>query len=175
MMKSTADSSTNTILSIFPNAIRLIQYFGAIDHLIIKKNDPSTYIDFINNTFIIPPQNNSAINIDFKDIQQTYPIRDIINRIVGNIIRSSNINNSNYREQNVLTLGYRMRSSMGENSRMRGQLDLECYFVNTIQTLVTTKSWQLLADRIGLVEINIIVLLSHFKSVIRRNNDEDYA
>ena len=140
--------SNKTILSIFSNAISLGSYLTAISHKIVNKNDSKLYTDFIHNTFIIPSDCIDIQSIDADESPQIYPIRDIINRIVAFLIRNSTTSNISYREQNVLTLGYRMRS-VGENSRMRGQLDLECYFVNTIQTLVTTKPWQILADRVG--------------------------
>jgi hypothetical protein len=48
---------------------------------------------------------------------------------------------------------------------MRSNLDVECYFVNTCHTFITTLEWQILADRVGR-GTSIVMLMYSTTSII---------
>lgn len=140
--------------TLFPTAMRLIDYLLTIlptvrkIDVIVNDNDSNNYKELVNTTMIVPDNNNIlVVNENYFDCISTDgvpPIRDIVNRTVATIARTK----QSYREQNCLAIGYRRKSSRGDIT-MRSNIDLECYHVNTVQALVVTQSWQLLANRIG--------------------------
>ena len=55
-----------------------------------------------------------------------------------------------FREQNCLALGYRAKSDRDQNNAgIRGNVDIECYYVNTIHSMLSGAAWQYLGQMIG--------------------------
>lgn len=146
----------SVVSTLFPNAITLYEYCikvvsdkSAINY-ILKENDSIQYKQLLDTTYIlIDDQYNNQFNLPINT-SITVPIREIISRFISQNIR--NKHNIHYTEQNCLTLGYRSKSEHGDFI-MRNSGDIECYFVNTIQAIITTQLWQLFANRIGKIYI----------------------
>ncbi len=152
MMKRSNDK--DAVRAAFPNALTLLDYIKSIVSVnscavknVLVDTDSQPYRDLLCNSLVLPDENSIEEKLIIPIRIETYPITEIVNRIVASIIRA----NQSYREQNCLSLGYRQKSS-NANTSMRSNIDLECYFVNTIQPLVTTKLWQQLAHRIGTIK-----------------------
>ncbi len=82
-------------------------------------------------------------------------IREVLSNIVAQITRVANAQQLPPREQNVLCLGYR-RKAVNATAVMRNHIDIECYSINTIQTLLISQNWQLLLNRIGNWKLSIM-------------------
>lgn len=147
----------NIVNSIFPSAVTLREFIVA--HIQVNATpflefpgDTESYRNLLHKAIVIIPAVENDIN------KQTFPhpppqiiassISDVVNRIVAGMVR----NNTNYKELNCLALGYCRKStktSVDMSSNMRNHMDVECYFVNTVHNMVSTKTWHLLATRIG--------------------------
>eukprot|EP01041_Mallomonas_annulata_P004717 gene4717-9361_t len=116
----------NVLLDIFPKAITLKAYlYLTLERFenVISANDSTEFIDLLTTTMILPDERS------IQTILQVEPaigikIQDIINRFIA---------------------FNRYHSEGG----MRGNVDVECHFVNSTHIFITTSAWQLLADRLG--------------------------
>jgi hypothetical protein len=147
----------NVVSTVFPSATVLFDYCCSLAHdrevfaaHLVKQNDPTAYKTLLHTSLILPSAG-SDTNMDlFKapassKHESAFPIRDIIARLVEQLVKS----NQSYHEQNCLSLGYRSKSSNKDATAMRSSHGTEMYFVNTVQAIITTQVWQLLANRIG--------------------------
>ncbi len=129
---------------IFPKSFLLYDYIRRGSNkqvLLLKQDDPIMYKSLLKESYIC------CEKIEPLDIEESVgkcPVRDIVNRFIANFVRSP----SATKDQNCLCLGYRSKGSFSD-AIMRNYSDIECTFVNTIQSIVTSHAWQLLADRIG--------------------------
>lgn len=113
--------------------------------MLIQPKDPPAYKDLLETTLILPPSESENNLFDYTyNGKDRYPVVDIVVRLVGQLVRKGQV----YQEQNCLTLGHRLKSA-GSDATMRSNNDVENYSVNTMHALVTTQTWQLLANRIG--------------------------
>ena len=142
---------TDVVRTVFPNAISLYEYCTSTIQrnqqqiVLIQPTDSKAYCDLLHTSIIIPPPddeiNKQTYNFNGRD---KFPVHDIVGRLVSQLLRSG----QQYHEQNCLTLGYRLKST-GSDVTMRSNNDTELYFVNTVQAIVCTQTWQQLANRIG--------------------------
>lgn len=131
-----------------------------LGRFIVKDSDVDDYKDFLNDTMIIPD------DFPAKQTKTTHttvnhdPMKDIILRTISCILRSSN-NLTKCSEKNILCLGYRFKR-WESDSTLLSNLNVECFFVNTIHSYLMKPYWQLLADRIGELAIRQLLLLPIF-------------
>lgn len=142
----------DVVTSVFPGAVCLADFCTSVvdtssgeDSRVVLSTDSDAYKDLLLTTLIIPPSDNNGTSKKFRlDGKDKFPIQDIVGRLVGQFVRS----NHSYQDLNCLAFGYRVKSS-NSDATMRTNNDTELYFVNTMQSLVKTQTWQLLANRIG--------------------------
>lgn len=141
----------DVVTTVFPSAVPLFDYCTSVikrNHLdiaLIQPSDSAAYKDLLRTSLIVPPSDAEGSQFAFKfNGRDRFPIHDIVGRLISQLVRSG----QQYHEQNCLTLGYRLKST-GSDATMRSNNDTEVYFVNTVQALVSTQTWQLLANRIG--------------------------
>ena len=155
------------VRSIFPEAITLLAYSSAkliddglnADYLINGESDTAAYKELLRYAMIVPEPDflgmekisDSNATTKIPDPIIKYPIHEIINRAVGNFIKQSS-KSSNWREQNCLALGYRSKTS-DEANCMRSNANVELFHINSVHPMVTTRAWQLLADRLGEIRL----------------------
>lgn len=142
----------DVVRTVFPNAVSLYEYCTSIIEAnqqqvnLVQPTDSKAYCDLLHGSIIIPPPddgtNKFVYHFNGKD---KFPVHDIVGRLISQLLRSG----QQYHEQNCLTLGYRLKST-GSDVTMRSNNDTELYFVNTVQAIVCTQTWQLLANRIGM-------------------------
>lgn len=139
---------TTTVQRIFPQTVDLKSYLYSIflsSEKFLHDDDPIQYRKFLEEIFVLPLQAPSHNNQATPACNGRTPMREVINRIVAQMVRSgSNIT----KEQNCLSLGYR-RKAVTSAAMLRNYHDIECAFVNTVQPMVMNKNWQLLLDRVG--------------------------
>ena len=149
----------NVVRTVFPHAITLFDYCSSVvnftaDQRLVQDRDSVSYKDLLHNTLVIPPNNGVRSDLKFNISRiETFPIRDMIGRLVSQCVR----NNPTYQEQNCLALGYRNKTSNCD-ATLRTSTDTELYFVNTVQAIVTTQTWQLFANRVGTYQYTSILL-----------------
>lgn len=127
---------------------------------LLQKDDSKAYLSLLQDSMVVPTQS-SAANSDHESASNvvqietnrsaarpTPPIREVLSNIVAQITRAANALQLAPREQNVLCLGYR-RKAVNATAFMRNHIDIECFTINTIQTLLISPAWQLLLNRIG--------------------------
>jgi sorbitol-specific phosphotransferase system component IIC len=136
----------DVVTRVFPQAVSLLDYCNAVvdfqgSEKLFTVGDPASYHNLLNDTLLIPPAGRAEFVVTKVS---KFPIRDTIGRLVSQCVRS----NPAYHEQNCLALGYRSKTSNCD-ATMRTSNDTELYFVNTIQAIVTTQTWQLFANRVG--------------------------
>lgn len=90
----------------------------------------------------------SATNHSIVITNDKEPLKDIITRLIAQIIRSHTSNNSNYREMNCIALGYRVKTTNCA-AELRSFMDIECYYLNTLHSFIQTTNWVILAERFG--------------------------
>ena len=141
----------DVVTTVFPTAVPLFDYLTTVikrsnhDIVVIQPTDSCAYKDLLRTSLIVPPPDAEGTQFTFKfNGKDRFPIHDIVGRLISQLVR----NGQQYHEQNCLTLGYRLKST-GSDATMRSNNDTEVYFVNTVQALVSTQTWQLLANRIG--------------------------
>jgi sorbitol-specific phosphotransferase system component IIC len=144
--QGSAKRHADVVTRVFPQAVSLFDYCSAVidfqgSEKLIMPADPVSYSNLLSDTLILPP---AATTKYIVTKVSKYPIRDTIGRLVSQCVRS----NPSYHEQNCLALGYRSKTSNCD-ATMRTSNDTELYFVNTIQAIVTTQTWQLFANRVG--------------------------
>ena len=144
-------STDSGLPRLFPGAIPLIDYCNSViateceESVMLLSSDSEAYKDLLITTLIIPPTEDTKVAKRFRvDRKDKFPIQDIVGRLVSLVVRS----NHSYQELNCLALGYRLKTS-NSDATMRTNNDTELFFVNTMQSLVKTQTWQLLANRIG--------------------------
>jgi hypothetical protein len=139
-----------TVKKIYPTAICLKDYVESITtidrSLILNYDDSLQYQNFVEFTFVVPEVKNGSesTSLCIKDQQFSSTYRDFLNRFVAQLVKS----NLPYREQNCLSYGYRAKK-INTDCGIRSQTGLECYFVNTLHNLVTSKVWHQFALRVG--------------------------
>lgn len=129
---------------IFPKSFLLYEYIrrGSNQQVeILKQDDPISYKSLLKESFICCEK---IETLEIEKSNEKCPVRDIVNRFTANFVRAP----STSKDQNCLCLGYRSKGSFSD-AIMRNYIDIECTFVNTIQSIVTSQTWQILADRIG--------------------------
>lgn len=136
----------NVVKNLFSNSVSLLDYFRTtlgIDNGLVLDDDSPSYLELLATSLIIPPVSEK---FDKQHILYTCSLRETLSRLVEQSVRNS----QHYRSQNCLSLGYRAKTSNGDTT-MRQNIDIECYFINTVQAVILTQSWKLLASRIGTI------------------------
>ena len=141
----------STVQKIYPTAVPLLEYVLHIanchENLIVCTTDPLNYQRFLRTSVIVPSDktnNHDALFEITKESQSSSSIRDFLNRFIAQLVKL----NLPYREQNCLSYGYRSKTSHSDCG-MRSNAGLECYFVNTLHSIVTAPVWQLFLSRVG--------------------------
>jgi hypothetical protein len=75
-------------------------------------------------------------------------VRDVLTRVIEADIRSSSSNSAEYKDRNVLSLGYRSKRWHTE-LEVKDSMGVECYFVNTLHSFFMTRNWELVLSRLG--------------------------
>ena len=152
--------SKNVVLSSFPEALSLLDYALLLgpDADAVKAafctgpGEPNDFLELLEHSLVIPETSPPRIVVgeavlqpvrNISGAEEDTNMKNILNRLIAQSVR----NKVSYRNQNCLTLGYRARTDKSRG--MRGNIDVECYFVNTIHALLTTNKWQHLAKRAG--------------------------
>lgn len=86
---------------------------------------------------------------------------EILNRAVAQLVRSSSSSSTS----NILCYGYRQKAA-NSNSTVRNHLDLECYFVNTVQSMFLTSAWRSLVATIGMKNSSLMFYSSITSSFV---------
>jgi len=139
---------------VFPNTYILHDYLRKVTNNQVKlvlKDDPPNYVGLLKESYIVT-ENDEPLEIENPPIK--YPIKEIITRFVASFIRCS----STLKDQNCLCLGFRSKASFSD-AIMRNYMDIENTNINTVHSMVSTPSWQLLADRIGKSSVGIHIML----------------
>jgi hypothetical protein len=143
------------IHSLFPSAMSLNDYIGVIcggSACVMSPADTREYRMMLSSTLIVPDSaflsSDSLPLIPQPLVLNRSSMRQLINRAIADMVRS----NISYREQNVLSLGSKLKSN-GSASGMRSSIDQECYHINTVQNLVMTPVWQELVSRTGIASV----------------------
>lgn len=126
---------------LYPSSHALIDYLKQLlpsDGSLLLAEDSTDFKDLLQSTRIVGDP--SAVDIDAVNLNGKARVRDVINRVIPVLLRS--------KESNCLAFGYKQKSQQSEGI-LRNNMNTECYFANTIQTLFLTSSWQTLLDRIG--------------------------
>jgi hypothetical protein len=138
------------------------------NYLINKDDTQAFYQHCCDDVYIVPEEQpieqiKLSIIKSESSINEQTKLKDILNRIISQLVKS----NKNFKEQNVLQLGYRKRSEFSSfhgEAGMRNHQDLECYIVNSIHTLLlSSPSWRLTSSRVG--ELAIKRILSRYLSI----------
>lgn len=74
-------------------------------------------------------------------------MRDVLNRVIEMDIRSTG--SLQYRDRNVLSLGYRSQRWHSSELEIKDSIGIECYFVNTLHSFFMTRNWELALSRMG--------------------------
>lgn len=136
-----------TITNIFPNAITLYNYLlSCIDNetAILLENDSDSYKKMLQTSMIVPESVGVESKFTIPTIRDKISIKEALNGIIAKLVRQ----NQSYRDQNCLAFGYRQKSS-SQAVAMRSNFDVECYFVNTVLPMLSSRMWEQLANRIG--------------------------
>lgn len=141
----------SAVQKIYPTAVPLLAYVLQIanchEDLIVCPADPLNYQRFLCTSVIVPSakiNNHDGVFEITKELQGSSSIRDFLNRFIAQLVKL----NLPYREQNCLSYGYRSKTSHSDCG-MRSNAGLECYFVNTLHSIVTAPVWQLFLSRVG--------------------------
>lgn len=111
---------------------------------LVQDKDPHEFRKLLEDTQIVSDAMPKAQSFNFPPSSSSSSVREILNRSVPLLLKS----HASGREQNCLTFGYKQKTG-NTDAVMRNHLNTECYFVNTIQTLLVSAHWQMLVDRIG--------------------------
>lgn len=117
----------------------------------------------ISTSYIVP----SAAHVHTKPLatkEAPVAIADILIRFISLNIASCR----DYKRQNCLCLGYRLKS-MYSKSTLTNMTNVECLHVNTLHSLVCTVAWQELADAVGELMIRHIFSRPVFMSCEKNN------
>lgn len=156
----------NTVTRIFPKSIELKDYLRnkLTNVTIIQPDDPISFKKLLEEVYIVPLFSSEVEAVDTDhDITVTDRIREVINRIVVQMIRSGSANG---KDQNCLSFGFRRKAAKSETI-LRSHHDIECAYINTVQSLVINQSWQLLLTRIGQLRLPPF-FLQHLSSLCRK-------
>lgn len=136
-----------TITNIFPSAVTLFNFLSScIDdgNSIIRESDSESYMKLLHSSMIVPDANSFDNKFTLPVVAERISIKEALNGIIAKLVRQ----NQGYREQNCLAFGYRQKSSSHAAS-MRSNFDVECYFVNTVLPMLSSRVWEQLANRVG--------------------------
>ena len=81
-----------------------------------------------------------------SDFQRGATVRDVLNRVIEVDIRSAS--SLNYKERNVLSLGFRSKRWHSE-LEVKDSMGIECCFVNTLHSFFMNRHWELALTRMG--------------------------
>jgi hypothetical protein len=150
-------SRNNSIKQIFPNALSLRDFLTRVCSCswdtVVDYSEKSTLRTLVNQLLVVPNDSEDLLEswaelVDPCNIA-TVDMEDIVNRCVGQIIRSGSSSSSNsLHNQNVITLGYRKKAAHSDAS-IRNQLDIECYYINTLHNYFLTSDWRKLVSIFG--------------------------
>jgi RecB family endonuclease NucS len=79
-------------------------------------------------------------------VQRGSNVRDVLNRVIEMDIKSTS--SSQYRDRNVLSLGYRSKRWHSE-LQIKDSMSIECHFVNTLHSFFMNRNWALVLSRVG--------------------------
>ena len=158
---SSSQPAFTSITKVFPTAKSLHKHLlqilpKGISNAVQQGGDSQAYISLLHDSMVVgiassPATASAASQLPGEPnvpLRSTPSIREILSNIVAQITRAANALQLSPREQNVLCLGYR-RKAVNATAVMRNHIDIECYSINTIQTLLISPAWQLLLNRIG--------------------------
>jgi hypothetical protein len=86
-------------------------------------------------------------------------ISETLSRFVTHQIKTL----SNFKQQNCLTLGFRTKS-INSTSTLKSNIDLECYYINTLHTFFNNKVWLHVLNTFGEVFFKYALLQPMFIS-----------
>jgi len=145
--------NSNVVLDLFPTAMRLVDYAllvtgqsDAVLRIMNNEGENMRLKDLCRNALVVPeaePPLNIPVHA-YTGSPSAGAVQSILNRLITQVVKSK----TSYRDQNCLALGYRAKGDH-TNAGIRGNMDVECYYVNTIHSLLSTMPWQLLAVRLG--------------------------
>lgn len=147
-------NSYSSITKVFPTARSLLQHLlqvlpEDVGKTLIQTQDSSIYISLLHHSMVVGKDGHQMAAITNAAGSTGTPlIREVLSNVVAQITRAANALQLAPKDQNVLCLGYR-RKAVNASAVMRNHIDIECYSINTIQTLLITPAWQLLLNRIG--------------------------
>lgn len=137
---------------IFKNAITLGEYVRGLTREPHPPHLSTALRDVLTTAMIIPEE--SIPFIPARDPSDPVsPVREILHRFIASQIKQ----HKEFRKTNCLCLGYRCKN-MFSRSEVKGSLNIECVFVNTLHSLVTTPQWQELNGYVG--EMGLVAILS---------------
>ena len=132
-----------TITNIFPGAILLYDHLTrACDGCVLFDDDIDSYKKLLHTTMIVP--DTTEVKLSIPTIKGKISIKETLNSIIAKLVRQ----NQGYRHQNCLSFGYRQKSSSLAVA-MRSNFDVECYFVNTVLPMLSSRVWEFLLNRVG--------------------------
>jgi hypothetical protein len=139
----------NALQKIFPNTVPLSNFLEQVvpsSVQLIQDKDPPTYRKLLEEVYVLKDGLLLEKQRNHQQQNGSYPIREVINRIIAQMVRSAS---GNIKDQNCLCLGYRSKAVSSE-AMMKRHHDIECCYVNTVQPMLQTQAWQILLNRIGL-------------------------
>lgn len=137
----------NVVGCIYPGACSLLAYLVKIlperpQDAILKDSDNELYRILLQETIVVDTSLSHGLDLSDEPNSGKCNVKDALNRAIPLFLRS--------KEANCLAFGYRQKAMHAE-AIMRNHMNTECFFVNTIQSLLMTPSWQLLVDRVGML------------------------
>jgi len=160
MGEMNVQQTENVLRRIFPNVITVSEYVSSITEgqvTLAKDSDEDLFLRFLDGILMVPEDNLKLVTSIQKD---PAPIKEILHRLIAHIVRSHGTVSSasgDSRSMPVLALGYRLARWTSELS-MRSDVDIECYYINTIHSYILSSHWQLIADRAGEAIVRRILL-----------------
>jgi hypothetical protein len=142
----TQSKSQNVLRSIFSNVMKVSDYVLQITSgrlLLAKDGDEEEFLKFLDSLYVVPEESPKQVLAIQKDAA---PIKEILQRLISHIVR--NQSSGDLRSVPVLALGYRLVRWSSVVS-MRSDVDIECYYINTVHSYILTSNWQIIADRAG--------------------------
>lgn len=146
MMDAPSKSQNNVLRNIFSNVMKVSDYVLQITSgrlLLAKDGDEEAFLTFLDSLYLVPEESPKQVVAIQKDAA---PIKEILQRLISHIVRNQSTGDS--RSVPILALGYRLARWSSVLS-MRSDVDIECYYINTVHSYILTSNWQLIANRAG--------------------------
>ena len=138
--------SCEVLKSIYSNVMSLPEYIALISQrqlsVIIPEEDNDSFIKYAKSLFIVPEDKLKMVQSFQNDPAN---IIDILREVVAQKVRNNSESNPS---ADVLIQGYR-KKRRDNGSHMRGNVDIDSYFINTIHNYYNDDAWQKIADRVG--------------------------